>query len=208
MIRRLSIILVTVLLSSCANSQNRDMRRLTGGPCEGCEAIFEYGDELLSPTDMLPDFHKEGVKIKVEGTIYQNDGKTPANNVILYIYHTNQNGMYAPAENAEGWAKIHGYNRGWIRTDETGRYAFYTLKPAPYPNRSEPAHIHCTILEPNGKYYWLNSYHFKGDDLLTNNEINPDTPRGGSSGLLTLIKEGDIWVGTRNIVLGKNIPGY
>ncbi|MBL4656517.1 MAG: intradiol ring-cleavage dioxygenase, partial [Flavobacteriales bacterium] len=68
--------------------------------------------------------------------------------------------------------------------------------------------IHPTILEPSGKYYWLGSYHFEGDSLLTDNEINPDSPRGGSSGLLTLTKEEDIWVGTRDIILGKNVPDY
>jgi len=91
------ILSFTVLLSSSANSQNRNVRnaRLVGGPCEGCEAIFEYGDRNLSPVDTLPDFNDPGPKIKVTGTIYQNDDKTPAAGVILYIYHTDQNGIYA-----------------------------------------------------------------------------------------------------------------
>lgn len=198
----------TILLSYCSNAQQEVNPKLVGAPCEGCEAIFEYGDKNLTSTDTLPDFHKEGVKIKVEGTIYKVDGKTPAENVILYVYHTNQEGVYAPKEDSKGWGKRHGYNRSWVKTNKNGRYAFYTLKPAAYPNRSEPAHIHYTILEPNGKYYWLGSCHFKGDSLLTNNEINPDSPRGGSSGLLTLRKEGNLLVGKRDIVLGENIPGY
>lgn len=196
---------------SCANSQNRENeenRRLVGGPCEGCEAIFEYGDRELTSTDTLPDFHKDGIKIKVEGTVYQDDGKTPAGGVILYVYHTNQEGLYAPKEDAKGWAKRHGYNRTWLETDEKGYYSFYTIKPAPYPNRSEAAHIHYTVLEPNGKYYWLNSSKFKGDSLLTENEINPDSTRGGSSGLIHLKKEGGLMVGERDLVLGENIPGY
>jgi len=134
--------------------------------------------------------------------------KPQQKNIILYVYHTNQEGIYKPKENPKGWEKKHGYVRGWVKTDEKGQYSFYTLKPAPYPNRSEPAHIHYTILEPNGKYYWLGSSRFKGNSLLTENEINPDSPRGGSTGLLHLKKEGDIWVGTRNIVLGKNIPDH
>lgn len=200
-------ILLTVIMSSCANSQDQKPR-LVGAPCEGCEAVLEYNDRELTNTDTLPDFDKEGVKIKVEGTIYQTDGKTPANNIILYVYHTNQSGIYAPNENSKGWGKKHGYNRTWLKTDKDGYYSFYTLKPAPYPNRSEPAHIHYEILEPNGKYYYLASCHFTGDSLLTENEINPNSPRGGHSGLLTFKKEGDLLVATRDIVLGKNIPGY
>lgn len=201
-------ILLTILLSSYSNAQHKMKPKLVGAPCEGCEAIFEYGERKLMPIDTLPDFHDEGMKIKVKGTIYEKDGKTPAKNIILYVYHTNQEGIYKPKENSKGWEKKHGYIRGWVKTDEEGRYSFYTLKPAPYTNRSEPAHIHYTVLEPNGKYYWLGSCRFKGDSLLIEKEINPDSPRGGSTGLLHLKKEGDIWVGTRNIVLGKNIPDH
>ena len=208
MTRALLAILLTVLLSSCANSQNQDTRRLVGGACEGCEAIFEYGNRELTSVDTLPDFNDEGLKIKVSGTVYQSDGKAPAKDVILYIYHTDQSGIYATKGDETGWAKRHGYIRGWAKTDINGQYTFYTLKPGVYPDRSSPAHIHPIVLEPNGKYYWLGSYHFEGDSLLTDKEINPDLPRGGSSGLLTLKKEGDIWVGRRDIILGKNVPDY
>lgn len=207
MTQTLTAILLTVLLSSCANSQNQDKSKLVG-LCEGCEAIFEYGDKELTSVDTLPDFNDEGLRIKVTGTIYQNDGTTPAEGVILYIYHTDQDGIYATKGDETGWAKRHGYIRGWIKTDSNGKYTFYTLKPGIYPDRSSPAHIHPTILEPNGKYYWLGSYHFENDSLLTDKEINPDSPRGGSSELLTLRKEGNIWVGGRDVILGKNVPDY
>lgn len=204
---QITILFLTLLLSSCGSSQNPNSIRLIGGPCEGCEAIFEYGNKKLTPVDTLPDFLEKGPKIKVSGTIYQNDGTTPAENVILYIYHTDQNGIYATKGGETGWGKRHGYIRGWVKTGSNGRYAFYTLKPGVYPDRSTPAHIHPTILEPNGKYYWIGSYHFEGDTLLTKNEIYPELPRSGSIGLLTLKKEGDIWVGSRDFILGKNIPG-
>ncbi len=201
-------LVLALILSSCLNSQNQVTPKLVGGPCEGCEAVFEFGNRKLNSTDTLPDFQKDGIRIKVEGTIYATDGETPAKDIILYVYHTNQDGIYAPDEKARGWGKKHGYNRTWLKTDDQGHYTFYTLKPAPYPNRSEPAHIHYTILEPDGKYFYLNSCHFMGDSLLTENEIHPEAPRGGSSGLLNLEKEGDILVGKRDIILGKNIPGY
>ena len=203
-----TILILLVLISSCGNSQNPVSTKLVGGPCEGCEAIFEYGDKIVTAVDTLPGFIEEGPKIKVTGTIYQNDGTTPAENVILYIYHTDQLGIYATKGGELGWAKRHGYIRGWVKTDKDGKYSFYTLKPGVYPSRSSPAHIHPTILEPGGKYYWLGSYHFDGDTLLTKNEINPKSPRGGSSGLLFLKMEGDIWVGSRDFILGKNIPDY
>lgn len=200
---------VLLILASFANSQdfNESNTQLVGR-CEGCQAVFEYGGKELSPVDTLPDFHDEGQKIKVTGTIYQPDGKTPAEGVILYIYHTDQNGIYATKGGETGWARRHGYIRGWIKTGKDGKYSFYTLKPGAYPSRSVPAHIHPIILEPSGKYYWLGSYHFEGDPLLTERQKSPKAPRGGSSGLLSLKKEGDLWVGERDIILGKNVPGY
>ena len=209
---KLSIIILsfTVLFFPFVNSQDRNVSnaRLVGGPCEGCEAIFEYGDRNLSPVDTLPDFNNIGPKIKVTGRIYQNDGKTPAEGAILYIYHTDQKGIYATKGEETGWGKRHGYIRGWIKTGKDGKYTFYTLKPGIYPNRSSPAHIHPIILEPNGKYYWLGSYHFEGDSLLTEKELSPESPRGGTSGLLSLRKEGKLWVGERDIILGKNVADY
>lgn len=208
--RHLAIILSMVIFTASASSQNTvpPDAMLVGGRCEGCEAVFEFGDRSLTTVDTLPDFNDDGPKIKVTGTIYQSDGTTPAAGVILYIYHTDQNGIYATRGGETGWARRHGYIRGWMKTGRDGKYTFYTLKPGTYPNRRAAAHIHPTILEPNGKYYWLGSYLFKGDPLLTERELSPASPRGGSTGLLELRKEGDLLVGVRDFVLGKNVPDY
>ena len=177
-----------------------------GGPCEGCEAVYEYGDKRLSPVDTLPDFHEEGQRLQITGTIYQSDGKTPAEGVILYVYHTNQAGIYPTKGGETGWAKRHGYIRGWVKTNADGKYTLYTLRPGTYPSRSEPAHIHATIKEPDINEYYLADYHFADDPLLTAEDRNP-SPRGGS-GVLYPQKENDIWVAERDIVLGLNIPDY
>lgn len=199
-----------LLFTMCSHSQTKSEAegKLIGSPCEGCESIFEYGNKKLQPTDTLPDFQNTGIKVKVTGTVYLPNGTTPAKDVILYIYHTDQSGEYATKGGETGWAKRHGYIRGWVKTDESGRYTFYTLKPGIYPNRTSPAHIHLTVLEPGGKYYWLESFYFEGDPLLTQQETIPDAPRGGTKGVVKLQKEGGLWIGTRDIVLGKNIPNY
>lgn len=181
---------------------------LVGGPCEGCEAVFEYGDIELSPVDTLPEFGEWQPGLKITGTIYQNDGETPAQGVILYVYHTNNKGVYPTSGNEEDWARRHGYIRGWIKTGADGRYTFYTAKPGTYPSRNVPAHIHPTILEPNGRYYWIAEYLFSDDPLVSDEERSNRTPRGGSSGVLTLRREGNLLVGERDIILGKNVPSY
>jgi protocatechuate 3,4-dioxygenase beta subunit len=202
------LISIFISISGLAQYIKLQDNQLVGGPCEGCEAVFEYGNRRLKAVDTLPDYNGKGQKIKITGTIYQPDGKTPAEGVILYIYHTNQEGIYAANEEDTGWGKRHGHIRGWIKTGKDGKYTFFTLKPGRYPNRTIPAHIHPIILEPDGKYYWVGSYHFDGDPYLTEKEISPDFPRCGSSGLLILKKVGDIYIGIRDFILGKNISDY
>jgi len=195
-------------LGGCTQVPDKRQSKLVGGPCEGCEAIFEYPTSQFSSIDSLPDFNDDGPRIKISGTVYKTGGIEPACGVILYVYHTNQEGVYPTTGNETGWAKRHGYIRGWIQTDKEGKYTFYTLKPGTYPSRSSAAHIHITILEPNGKYYWLGSYLFAGDPLLTDKQLNNESPRGGSNGIIAFEQEGDLMVGVRNIELGKNVPNY
>ncbi len=175
---------------------------LVGGPCEGCEAVFEFGDQPLSPTDTLPEFEQSATKLKVTGTIYHPDGRTPAEGVILYIHHTNAQGVYPTRGDETGWGRRHGYLRGWIRTEADGRYTFYTQKPGSYSRN--PAHIHPIILEPDGKYYYIAEYVFEGDPNLENEWSNN---RGGP-GVVTLNRENGLLVAERDIILGLNVPGY
>ncbi len=93
-----------ILLIYCLTVHNISFSQgtLVGGPCEGCEAVFEYGDRKLTPTDTLPGFEENKPKLKITGTIYKKDEKTPAENVILYIYHTNREGEYATRGDEKG----------------------------------------------------------------------------------------------------------
>ena len=156
----------------------------------------------------MPDFKEPGPKLEISGTIYQSDGKTPAKGVILYIYHTDQKGVYPQKGNETGWAKRHGYLRGWIKTNADGKYKFYTLRPASYPNSRAPQHIHPVIKEPNRNEYYIDEYLFTDDPFLDENEKANQQKRGGS-GIITLTKKQDgTWVGKRDIILGMNIPNY
>lgn len=196
-------IIVLCSLFACSQAQERKV----GGPCEGCEAALEYGDRSLSNEDTLPGFETEGEQLKLTGTIYQYDGKTPASNVVLYVYHTNAKGIYPKKGDETGWGKRHGYIRGWLKTGSDGKYTFYTTRPASYPNTTVSQHIHATIKEPGLIPYYIDEFLFTDDPNLDKKEINVQSERGGS-GVVRPIKQGDLLVVKRDIVLGKNIPGY
>ncbi|MEM7297383.1 MAG: hypothetical protein AAF391_03855 [Bacteroidota bacterium] len=126
-----SLVPLLLVFFSC---QGQTEQRNVGGRCEGCEALLEYGNQLLNPVDTLPGFEENNPKLHVFGTVYQKDGKSPAREIIIYIYHTNTKGIYETKGGETGWARRHGIYRGWIKTDESGRYDFYTFRPASYPN--------------------------------------------------------------------------
>ena len=139
--------------------------------------------------------------IIISGTVFQSDGKTPAPNVLIYFYHTDSSGYYG-----RGNGEIrHGHFRGWLLTDKKGLYEFSTIKPAPYPNRNNPAHIHFTLTSINFKEDWINDIWFEGDELITP-EIKKKQMqgKGGFNSIVKLEKGADgILRGVRDIQLWK-----
>jgi len=209
------LLMIATTLMSCAQTSSQKPAtkpanaKHVGGRCEGCEAIYEspIPFEKLSSVDTLPDFNEAGPKLEISGIVYQADGKTPAKDVVIYVYHTDQKGLYSAKGNETGWGKRHGYIRGWMKTDKNGFYKFYTLKPAAYPGRNIPAHIHITIKEPDKNEYWIDEYLFDNDPLLTKEERQKQEKRGGS-GIIELVSGKEYLHGTRHIFLGKNVPEY
>lgn len=192
--------LLLLFLSSCSNGQPKTTphwSNLYG--CEGCEAVLE-GSENLSYRVTIPSTDEPGEKMKLSGTVFLADGKTPASNVIVYFYHTNSNGIYPTHGDETGWGKRHGYLRGWIKTNADGKYEVNTIRPGTYPSRTDPAHVHVTVKEPNRKEYWIDEYVF-ADDTLVDEKYRKKMRNRGGSGVISLKKENGVWVGKRDIVL-------
>lgn len=192
------------LYSSCVQTQNST---LVGGKCEGCEAAIEYGQMSLKPSDTIQGFQTGNEKIKISGTVYKRDGKTPAKEIILYVYHTDSSGRYPTKPSSKGWESRHGFLRTWLKTDANGYYEFYTIRPASYPNSTVPQHIHITIKEPHVNPYYIEDFYFADDPNITSNIVNRDHPRGGS-GVVHLKQNGTLKEASRDIILGLNIPNY
>jgi protocatechuate 3,4-dioxygenase, beta subunit len=199
----IALLLSTSAIVKCQSTKDKKV----GGGCEGCEAVYEYGERKLNAVDTLPGFNEKGPKLKVTGTIYKKDGKTPAKDVILYVYHTDQSGIYPTRGNEKGWDRRHGYIRGWVKTGADGKYTFYTLVPGAYPGRQNPQHIHPVIKEPGYSEYWIDEFLFD-DPILTQSMRNEQQKRGGGGIVKTRKGSDGILNATRDIVLGQNVPGY
>lgn len=123
--------------------------------------------------------------------------------MILYVYQTNKDGVYPKKGNETGWARRHGYLRGWVKTDENGEYTLFTQLPQFYGN--EPAHIHLTVLEPDGSYYYVESFFFEGDNNLKSKHFNNPNPRGGFTGIMKMKEKNGMLIGKRDLILRKNL---
>ena len=87
--RYLGIVLLFLFSTSCKGQTTSETERIVGGPCEDCEATLDYKKLGVAPKpiDTLPKFKENEPKIKITGTVLKKDGKTPAENVLVYVYH-------------------------------------------------------------------------------------------------------------------------
>jgi protocatechuate 3,4-dioxygenase beta subunit len=125
----------------------------------------------------------------VSGTIYGLDGRTPVEGALLWVYQTDATGIYSPTSGD-------GYNRftrihGQMKTGVDGRYEFRTIRPASYPGRTVPAHIHASLSAPGFQEYWIDNYLFDGDPFITAEVRKQDRGGGAFSSILKLSRGSD-----------------
>jgi protocatechuate 3,4-dioxygenase, beta subunit len=214
-----SILLLFLIIAQGCNAQvnNGDVRKSVkttdagkriGGPCDGCEIMYVGMPEVIPAIDTSSGWNEEGQKLLIKGKVVKTDGKTPAPGVVLYYWQTDNRGLYTSKTGMPEEAKRHGHIRGWIKSDDQGNYALYTIRPAAYPNENAHAHIHLLVREPGlSNEYYIDEFVFDDDPLLTNDRRSAAQNRGGS-GILKTVKSGDLQVAEHKIILGLNIPGY
>lgn len=152
----------------------------------------------IGPKTNIADASHGGDLIKISGNVYQPDGKTPAANTLIYFYHTDLEGLYGRTKDEPA----HGKYRGWMLTNADGRYAFVTIKPAPYPQRRFAAHIHMTVTTEKAREDWIDSILFEGDELISKHERETAGQRGGFQPIVSLKKgDGGLYYATRDIRL-------
>jgi len=193
---------------NATTKQNTDTKKLVGGGCDGCEIMYVGMPANIKSVDTSAGWAEKGQKLLVTGTVFKLGGKTPAPNVVIYYWQTDNNGYYSPKQGLHEKAKRHGHIRGWVKTDENGKYSINTIKPAPYPHENIPAHIHTSIKEPNiDNEYYIDEFVFDDDKYLTGEKRKALENRGGS-GILRVLPSGDLQIAEHNIILGLNIPNY
>jgi protocatechuate 3,4-dioxygenase beta subunit len=195
----------TILVAACALPVALGAARafaaarepVLGGACEGCDWVFDDLPAAPGTRARIAGASEPGVPLVIEGVVTSSRGR-PVPDVIVYAYHTDHTGIYPAARNR------HGRLRGWARTNALGRYRFDTIRPAPYPGREIPEHVHMHVIEPGVGTYYIDSLEFLDDPLLTRRH----TAGRGGIGLAMPGQRDGVWYAQRDVVLGRNIPGH
>jgi protocatechuate 3,4-dioxygenase beta subunit len=157
----LFVYMAVFLMSIDACGQHKKMPRLRNPsghgfiPCGSCEQPATISSETIISTG------EKGERLTISGTVYKADGKTPAEGIILFFYHTDATGHYNQEDDPND-PRL----KGWVKTDAKGHYQFTTIKPAPYPQLNTPAHIHVHLFNKNIAENYIDDFWFDGDKLI------------------------------------------
>jgi protocatechuate 3,4-dioxygenase beta subunit len=110
-----------------------------------------------------------GEILRLSGTVFNEDGKTPMNDCLIEIWQCDRDGLYDNTSDAFIY-------RASQRVKANGLYSFVTGIPVPYPTEADPtqyrpAHIHMRI-SAEGQQDLITQLYFKGDPNL---ETDPST---------------------------------
>ena len=156
-----------LLVASAALAQDADWVRTWETAQKGRPAKVPTVGRIAPPSE-------PGAPLVVHGRVF--NGSKPAANVVIFAYQTDSTGVYN-RKGSPGWRL-----RGWARSDAQGRFELHTIRPASYPNSSNPAHIHVTIDGPSLQRRWTTDIEFADDPLVRGQSrpaVRPVTVRNG-----------------------------
>jgi protocatechuate 3,4-dioxygenase beta subunit len=194
---------VAVVAAVACTAHADPAERLVGGPCEGCELVFEGRPAKLEAHARIAPAQEPGDPLILDGVVRDRANK-PVAGMIVYAYHTNAKGEYPPL------AKVpHGKLRGFAKTGADGAYRFTTIRPASYPvANAPPQHIHMHVVEPGRCHYFIDDVVFTDDPRLTAEQRKQHERGRGGLGVVTPKRDKGTWLARRDITLGAGISDY
>jgi len=148
-----------------------------------------------------------GTPLVITGRVFREDGRTAAAGFTVFAYHTDAQGIYdVPSHGPHSWRL-----KGWALTDADGRFEFTTIRPAPYPGRTQAAHVHVTFEGP-GFPRRSDGIQFADDSLVTPADREASTKAGRFGSVLAVTTKDGVqhveWnVRLTDLGLGNAGPG-
>jgi len=194
-----NLLIILCLVSLCCLSQTISAQE-THLASNLNSPIYDRTEVQLKNTDTIPDYRSKKNKLKLTGTIFKNDGVTPASNVILFIEQPDEDGDFDLRKTGK---ERYVFHRSWVKTDADGRYTFYTFVPGNDRRYNQLQQIFPIIKEPSKAEYQIDTFLFEGDPLLTKRCRNRIAKKSDTSRILTPKIEGGILVAQKDIVLSS-----
>ena len=198
-LRKMSLGLVAapIALTSCMTPwylRDSEDCKLTGQDALGPFWVKGTSEVLNLNTKGSP-----GRPLLITGTVYSGEGRTtPVAGAKIDLWHADDAGAYHP----NGGGKIDQYPaesinlRGFVLTDEDGRFAFRSIFPGYYGSRAR--HIHYKINAKGHKELITQNY-FEGDDRIPHDVQAKDA---GACRIIPLLSHSDA---TLNGVMDFNL---
>ncbi|MGX9354249.1 protocatechuate 3,4-dioxygenase subunit beta [Roseobacteraceae bacterium S113] len=176
--------------TSVARSPRYALISLDGSISEETGPVFGHDDIAPGDNDLLSNYAQSGQspigeRIILHGRVLDENAR-PVPNTLVEIWQANAGGRYrhvndrylAPVDPNFGGC-------GRVLTDETGAYAFRTVKPGAYPWRNNinswrPAHIHLSIFGSAFSQRLVTQCYFEGDPLIPRCPIVQTIPDEGA----------------------------
>ena len=163
-----------------------------GAPCGSCNEPKE-----LSWKTVIPPKDEPGEPLVITGRVFKVDGKTPAEGMVLWVYHTDRTVYYNAQDDAS-----HPRLNGWMKIGADGKYEFRTIRPGAYPHRTTPAHIHAHVYGPGYSERSIYDYWFKDDPRINDKELKQQADNGGHPVIVEVKRGSDgVWRGERDITV-------
>ncbi len=196
-----------LLLAACSRAGAGTMP-IVGLPCEDCHVPLIGMPAAPPAVARLATEAEPGERLHLSGRVTDAQGR-PREGVIIYAHQTNRQGIYPGERNGtDPGVRQHGRLRAWAATDEQGRYAFLSIRPGSYPGTRMPQHIHLYVIERGCALYYIDDVLFRDDPHLTPAAARKADKGRGGSGIVMPVQVDGQWQVRRDIVLGRNIPGY
>jgi len=122
----------------------------------------------------------------------------PVAGATVRVHHADAAGLYNPPGVQASDARLNGA----ATTGADGAFRFETVRPAAYPDSSEPAHLHAEAGAPGFRGSYITLW-FEGDPLLTETHRRHDA-RTPEIGIVTLARDADgTWGFVRDFLLAR-----
>ncbi|WP_299116823.1 hypothetical protein [uncultured Winogradskyella sp.] len=161
--------------------------------------VFEASD---NNTDTIPDYLIKSKPFKISGTLYLEDGVTPAKNYILTINQADEDGNFV-VEKINDQKKVK--HSATVKTNADGKYTFYTFVPGGDRLYNQLQEIHMKVQVPDGTEYALPTLFFDEDPMLSKRCRKKMTKRGETDRILKLQKVDDKLVAKRDMIISSGL---